>query len=82
MEAGENDAVAPAGTPEAESATAELKPPETVVETVAVAFVPVAADTEEGETESEKSGAAGEVTWNETVVECVLPPPVPVTVIV
>src|SRR5947209_9217931 len=82
MEAGEKDAEAPAGTPDTESETAELKPPETVVEAVAVALVPVAADTEEGDTENVKSGAEGDVTWNETVVECVLPPPVPVTVIV
>jgi hypothetical protein len=66
----------------AESATAELKPPETVVETVAVELLPLAVETEVGETAIEKSGVPDAVTVNETVVEWVFPPPVPVTVTV
>jgi hypothetical protein len=82
MEVGLNDALAPEGTPEAERETAELKPPETLVETVAVELLPVGVETEVGETAIEKSGVADVVTVNETVVEWVFPPPVPVTVTV
>ncbi len=59
-----------------------MKPPLTVVETAVVALVPVAADMDVGETDSEKSGDEADVTVNETGVACVLPPPVPVTVMV
>ena len=51
-----NVAVAPAGSPEALSETAELKPPETVVDTVVFTEPPCTADTEDGEAEIEKSG--------------------------
>jgi hypothetical protein len=48
--------VTPAGWPEAESDTAELKPPETVVETVEVPELPCTTETEAGEAEIAKSG--------------------------
>ena len=49
-------AVTPAGSPLAESETAELKPPETVVETVVVFVPPCATDTEVGDALRAKSG--------------------------
>ena len=49
-------AVTPAGSPLAESDTAELKPPETVVETVVVFVPPCATETEVGEALRAKSG--------------------------
>jgi hypothetical protein len=56
MEVGLKLAEAPDGSPEAERETAELKPPETEVETVVVAEPPCTAETEPGEAEIEKSG--------------------------
>ena len=56
IEVGLKLAEAPEGTPEAESATAELKPPETAVVTVVVPEPPGTAETELGEAEIEKSG--------------------------
>jgi hypothetical protein len=53
---GLKEAVAPEGRPEAESATAELKPPETELVIVLVAEAPWLADTLDGEAESAKSG--------------------------
>jgi hypothetical protein len=82
MDVGLKVTLAPEGVPEAESATAELKPPETAVEAVAVELLPLAVETEVGETAIEKSGVADVVTVNETVVVWVFPPPVPVTVTV
>src|SRR6185503_518526 len=49
-------AVTPAGRPLAESETAELKPPETVVETVVVFVPPCATDTVVGDAVRAKSG--------------------------
>ena len=49
-------AVTPAGSPLAESDTAELKPPETVVETVVVFVPPCATDTVVGDADRAKSG--------------------------
>ena len=49
-------AVTPAGSPLAESETAELKPPEIVVETVVVFVPPCATDTVVGDAVRAKSG--------------------------
>ena len=78
IDAGPNEAVAPAGSPDALRPIAELKPPETVVAIVLVPLAPCATDTDAGEAEMVNDGGA---TVNDTVVVCVSPPPVPVTVI-
>ena len=80
IEAGLNAAVVPGGSPDALKATAELKPPETVVVIVLVPLAPWTMETEVGEADIAKAGAA--VTVRATVAVCVMPPPVPVTVIV
>ena len=49
IDVGLNAAVTPEGSPLAESDMAELKPPETVVETVVVFFTPCATDTVVGD---------------------------------
>jgi len=72
--------VTPVGWPVAVSATAPLNPPETVLVTLLVPFEPCATETEVGEAEIAKAGAA--VTVRATVEVFVVPPPVPVTVIV
>ena len=82
MLAGENDAVAPAGSPEAARATAEEKPPETDVVIVAEPEEPCAMDVELGEAEIAKLGVEAGVTVKVTVAVCVLLPPVPVMVTV
>ena len=79
IDAGLNAAVAPVGSPDALSAIAELKPPETVVAIVLVPLAPCAADIDAGETAMLNAGA---VTVRDTVAVCVTPPPVPVTVTV
>src|SRR4051794_4282772 len=56
IEDGLKEAVTPAGRPEAESAMAELKPPETVVETVTLPELPCTMDVEVGEAAMVKSG--------------------------
>ena len=78
IDVGLNAAVAPVGSPDALSAIAELKPPETVVVMVLVPWAPCATDTDAGEAEMVNAGA---VTVSDTVAVCVSPPPVPVTVI-
>ena len=70
--------VTPVGWP-ADNPIAESNPPETVVVIVDVPLEPGATESELGEGEMVKF--APEVTVNETVVVCVMPPPVPVTVI-
>ena len=74
-----NAAVAPVGSPDAVSAIAELKPPETAVAMVLVPWAPCATDTDAGEAEMVNAGA---VTVRDTVAVCVIPPPIPVTVTV
>lgn len=74
-------AVTPVGRPLADSATAELNPPETVVVMVDVPLLPCATDTEVGEAASVKAGVAAAVTVSETVAVCVMLSPVPVIVI-
>ena len=68
IEVGLNVAVTPAGSPEAERATAELNPPLTVVETVAVRELPCGTDTLPGEALTAKLGAVAALTVNATVV--------------
>lgn len=82
MDVGLKLAVTPDGWPFADKATAELKPPETVVVIFDVPLLPWAADTEVGEAEMVKLGVGAAVTVRLTVDVCVTPPPVPVTVIV
>ena len=55
-------AVTPAGSPLAESDTAELKPPETVVEIVLVPLLPAATETLVGDALSVKLGAVAAFT--------------------
>jgi len=57
MDVGLNAAVTPAGRPVAESDTAELKPPETVVEIVLVPELPAATERLVGDALSVKLGA-------------------------
>jgi hypothetical protein len=71
--------VTPLGCPGADNVTALLNPPETVVEMVEVPELPCATLTEVGVAEMAKLG--GTTTVSVTVVVCVRPPPVPVTVI-
>ena len=80
IDVGLNVAVTPAGNPEAESATAELKPPLTVVETVVLPELPCATDKLAGETLMAKLGAVAGFTVSATVVVWVTPPPVAVMV--
>jgi hypothetical protein len=79
MDEGLKPTVTPEGWPDADKATAALKPPATVVVTVAVPLLPLVTDIEVGETETAKLG--GTVTVRLTVVVWVRPPPVPVMVI-
>ena len=72
--------VTPLGWPEADNVTAELKPFKLVVVMVEVPECLRATLRAVGETLMLKSAAV--VTVNDTVVVCVTPPPVPVTVIV
>ena len=82
MDAGLNAAVTPVGIPDAVKATAELKPPDTVVVRVDLPVLPCATETDVGEAASVKAGTGAEVTVSETVAVCVIPPPVPLTVMV
>lgn len=66
--------------PEAEREIAELKLPVIEVLIVAVPLELLATVIEVGEAEMLKPGATPPVTVSETVVECVIPPPVPVMV--
>ena len=77
IDVGLNAAVVPVGRPDALSATDELKPPEAVVVMVLVPLLPRVTCTDVGEAEMVNDGA---VTISETVAVCVIPPPVPVTV--
>jgi hypothetical protein len=78
IDAGLNAAVAPVGNPDALSAIAELKPPETAVVMVLVPLAPGATDTDAGEAATVNAGA---LTVSDRVAVCVSPPPVAVTVI-
>ena len=76
IDAGENVAEAPVGRPETESETAELKPPETVVVTVAVVWPPAVAETEDGETVTAKSGVAWPAQLSASALASTVPRPV------
>jgi hypothetical protein len=80
IEVGLKLAVTPVGAPEAESETAELNPPETVVLIVDVPELPCSTEMLPGELDIAKSGVVAAVTVRLTVVVCVFPPPEPVTV--
>jgi hypothetical protein len=82
MDVGLNDAVVPAGRPDALSATALLNPPETVVVMVLLPLLPCTTETEVGEAAMVKEGVAPAVTVSEAVALCEVPPLVPVAVIV
>ena len=82
IEVGLKVAVTPVGWPEAVKATAELKPPETVVLIVEPPLAPCATETDVGEAAIVKAGTAAAVTVRVMVAVWVSPPPVPVTVIV
>ena len=77
MDVGLKLTVAPEGCPEALSAIAESNPIDTIVVIVTVAEDPGATFTELGVGVITKSGVA---TVTDTFVVCVIPPPVPVTV--
>jgi len=68
IEAGLKPAVTPAGNPDADNATAELKPPLTVVEIVELPDVPCVTETLAGEALRVKSGVAAELTVRAIVV--------------
>jgi hypothetical protein len=72
--------VVPLGAPAADRLMALLKPPLTVVVIVEVPELPCTTLTEAGESVRVKLGGA--VTVRVTVAVCVIPPPLPVTVIV
>ncbi len=82
MEVGLKLTVTPVGWPVADKAIAELKPPETAVVIDRIAAVALITESEVGEAEMVKAPAVGAVTVSDTVAVCVIPPPVPVTVIV
>jgi hypothetical protein len=73
--------VTPVGCPVADKATAELNPPEMPTVIVDEPLLPCTTDAELGDAEIVKLGTANGVTVNVTVVECIRPPPEPVTVI-
>lgn len=68
IDVGLNAAVTPVGNPVADSETAELKPPETEVETVLDPEPPAATERLVGDALKLKSGVAVEETVSETVV--------------
>jgi hypothetical protein len=68
IDVGLNAAVTPEGSPLAESDTAELKPPETLVEIVLVPELPAATERLAGDALTAKSGVAVAETVKETVV--------------
>jgi len=82
MDVGLKAAVTPVGRPEADSAIAELKPPETAVVMVDLPVLPCATETDVGEAASVKAGTGAEVTVSEMVAVWVMLPPVPLTVMV
>jgi hypothetical protein len=68
MDAGLKLAVTPVGSPDAERDTAELKPPETAVEMVALPELPCITERLAGDALSVKLGAAAGLTVRATVV--------------
>ena len=82
MDVGLKAAVTPVGRPDADSAIAESKPPETVVVMVEVPVAPWTTETEVGEAASVNAGTGADVTVSEIVAVCVMLSPVPLTVMV
>src|SRR5207244_8157708 len=82
MLVGEKLAVTPAGTPEALSDIALLKPPATAVDTVVAPLLPLATLTDVGDAESVKLGVVVALIVKPTEVACESVPLAPVTVIV
>jgi hypothetical protein len=80
IEAGLKVAVAPLGSPEADSVIAALNPPETVVVMVLVPEPPWTTLTGPCDAEIVKSVAGAAVTVKVTAVVCVVPPPVPLII--
>src|SRR5215831_11370605 len=80
MDAGLKPAVTPAGSPVAERLRAELKPPVTEVESVTFPDVPCGTERLCGEAARLKPGAVAALMVRATVLVCVIPPPVAVTV--
>src|SRR5579872_900858 len=80
MEAGLKLAVTPAGRPDADKETAELKPPLTVVEIVLLPEVPCVTDKLAGDAPIVKSGVAAATMVRAIVAVSVMPPPVAVMV--
>ena len=68
IDVGLNATVTPAGMPDADNETAELKPPLTVVEIVLLPELPCVTDTLVGDALIAKSGVAAAFTVRETVV--------------
>ena len=81
IEAGLKLPVTPVGMPVADNVTAESKPPEAVTVTTAYPLWPRSRSPDVGETEMLKEPVVAAVTVRDTVAVCVIPPPVPVTVI-
>jgi hypothetical protein len=79
-EAGLNEAVAPAGTPEALRLTVCATPEVTAVETELLPLPPLVTATLTGLAAIEKSSTTTALTTNESVAVCVAEAPVPVTV--
>jgi hypothetical protein len=69
IEDGLKDTVTPAGAPLADSATALLKPPETVVETVDEPELPCTTETDVGEAAIVKSGVTTTAGVTDTQVD-------------
>jgi hypothetical protein len=80
-EAGLNEAVAPAGTPDALRLTVSVTPEVTAVETLLLPLPPLVTATLAGLAAIEKSFATTGLMTNETLAVCVAEAPVPVTVI-
>lgn len=78
---GPNEVVTPLGTPVAMNFTLPVKPPLGVIVMVVVPCDETGILTLVGDAESVKSPPVVPVTVNVTVVECISPPPAPVTVI-
>ena len=80
IDAGVKVTVWPLPCPEAEREMAELKPPETVVVMVEEPEALLDTVMDVGEAETVKAGWTAAVTVTEMMVDCMSPPPVPVTV--
>lgn len=82
IEVGLKVIVSPLPCPDADRLIAEPRLPETVVVIVELPELPLVIDKEVGEAETVKDPVDVEVTVSETVVVCVMPPPMPVIVMV